>query len=238
MPSGSENQKQNRRRMPKPKPKTRVPRPANVPDDWDLLRPGDAALTRRVKAAGEHQVVTERRGRRTISLGIWAPRETIQRIGAELADERAQPAYQKRLVASAKRREKQQVEYIDTFRDAVERFLDFPAVHAKLSRELAEAVSRHATPVGSGTVARTKRISIERRAEAAVIAWLRHQTTAYDRMKIERIRGRRREVRRILAETSRSLLEHYRRGEPASRHCPIRAALKSCNTTSGPRPNG
>jgi hypothetical protein len=43
-------------------------------------------------------------------------------------------------------------------------------------------VTTHAAPVGSGTVARTERIPIERRAEAAVIAWMRHQTTAYDNL--------------------------------------------------------
>ena len=32
-------------------------------------------------------------------------------------------------------------------------------------------------------------IPIEQRAEAAVIAWLRHQTTAYDHMTIERVKG-------------------------------------------------
>jgi len=49
------------------------------------------------------------------------------------------------------------------------------------------AVSQHATPVGSGTVARTERIPIQQRAESAVIAWMRHQTTAYDNMKIARV---------------------------------------------------
>lgn len=33
-----------------------------VPDGWVLLPPGDAALTRRVKAAGEHWVVQEKKG--------------------------------------------------------------------------------------------------------------------------------------------------------------------------------
>jgi hypothetical protein len=71
----------------------------------------------------------------------------------------------------------------------------------------------HATPVGSGTVARTKRIPIEQRAEAAVSAWLRHQTTGYDGMVIPRVKGKRREVRRILAARSKELLDGYRRGE-------------------------
>jgi hypothetical protein len=50
--------------------------------------------------------------------------------------------------------------------------------HADLARGLAEAVTEHEAPVGSGTVARTKRIPVERRAEAAVIAWLRHSSPA------------------------------------------------------------
>jgi hypothetical protein len=91
---------------------------------------------------------------------------------------------------------------------------------------LAAAIAQHATPVGSGTVARTERIPIERRAEAAVIAWLRHQTTAYDELKIPRVKGKRREVRRMLAEQSRRLLEKYRRGEPvAPADCLLQQAL-------------
>ena len=41
---------------------------------------------------------------------------------------------------------------------------------------------------------------------------MRHQTTAYDEMKIARIKGRRFEVRRELAKQSRSLLEDFRKG--------------------------
>jgi len=86
-------------------------------------------------------------------------------------------------------------------------------------------VADHATPVGSGTVARTKRIPVEQRAEAAVIAWMRHQTTGYDGMVIPRIKGKRREVRRLLARRSHELLDGYRRGEPAPEGCPLQKAL-------------
>ena len=82
-----------------------------------------------------------------------------------------------------------------------------------------------AVPVGSGTVARTKRIPIERRAEAAVIAWMRHQTTGYDSMIIPRIKGKRREVRRMLAERSKELLRQCRKGEAAQANCPLKKAL-------------
>jgi hypothetical protein len=70
-------------------------------------------------------------------------------------------------------------------------FLAFHPAHAHLADRMARAVTDHATPVGSGTVARTKRIPIERRAEAAVIAWMRHQTTGSDGMVIPRVKGRR-----------------------------------------------
>src|SRR5262245_51730311 len=72
---------------PGPTPKT--VRAANgtvltVPDGWILLPPGDAALTRRVKAACEHWVVQGKRGRKVFSRGIWAVATTIDRIRAEL----------------------------------------------------------------------------------------------------------------------------------------------------------
>jgi hypothetical protein len=105
------------------------------------------------------------------------------------------------------------------------KFLAFHEKHANLADRLARAVTDHATPVGSGTVARTKRIPVEQRAEAAVIAWMRHQTTGYDGMTIPRIKEKRREVRRILAIRSQELLGRYRRGEPVPEGCPLRKAL-------------
>jgi len=43
-----------------------------APDGWVLLPPGDAALTRRVKAAGDHWIVQEKKGRKVFSRGVWA----------------------------------------------------------------------------------------------------------------------------------------------------------------------
>ena len=197
----------------------------SVPAGWELLPPGDAAATRRVKATGEFWVVQEKKGRRTFSKGLYAPAETIAAVRRDLDAERATPAYAKKQAAAAKRREKVQGEYVGDFTAAVRAFLDFDVRHADLAKRLAEAVAAHATPVGSGTVARTKRIPIERRAESAVIAWLRHQTTGYDDMVIPRVKGKRREVRRMLAERSRRLLDRYRRGERAVADCPLAAAL-------------
>ena len=52
-----------------------------VPAGWLLLPPGDAALTRRVKAAGGFWLVQEKVGRRMFSRGIWAPRATLKKNG-------------------------------------------------------------------------------------------------------------------------------------------------------------
>jgi hypothetical protein len=196
-----------------------------VPEGRVLLPPGDAALTRRVKAAGDHWVVAEKKGRRVFSRGIWAAATTIERIRAELETERSTESFAKKKEADAKRREKAQAEYVEDFLGAVVSFLAFHQNHADLADHLARAVTEHATPVGSGTVARTKRIPVEQRAEAAVIAWMRHQTTGYDGMVIPRVKGKRREVRRMLAQRSKELLARYRRREVDGGECPLMKAL-------------
>jgi hypothetical protein len=196
-----------------------------APEGWILLPPGDAALTRRVKAAGEHWVVQEKKGRKVFSRGIWAAATTIDKIRAELEVERSTTKYAKRKDADARRRDKTQIEYVEDFYEAVLTFLAFHPAHADLADQLARAVTEHATPVGSGTVARTKRIPVEQRAEAAVIAWMRHQTSAYESMKIPRIMGKRREVRRMLAQRSQELLGRYRRGDAVGDECPLKRTL-------------
>ena len=196
------------------------------PPDWALLPPGDPGLTRRTKAAGPTWTVQEKKGRKTFSHGVWAPAATIEAVRRELAAERADPRYAKRLAADAQRRERDQAVYAGQFRDAVVRFLAFHVTYAPLAARMAQAVADHATPVGSGTVARTKRIPVERRAEAAVIAWMRHRTTAYDHTSIPRVKGKRREVRRMLAEQSRRLLDAYRAGRAVNPGaCPLQRAL-------------
>ena len=196
-----------------------------APEGWVLLPPGDAGLTRRVKAAGDHWVVAERKGRKVFSRGVWAPAATIERLRAELDAERSTEGYARRKEADARRRDEAQARYVEDFHGAVLAFLGFHPDHADLADRLARAVTEHATPVGSGTVARTSRIPVEQRAEAAVIAWMRHQTTGYDGMAIPRVKGKRREVRRMLAGRSQELLGRYRRGEPVGEGCPLEAAL-------------
>ncbi|ATB30675.1 DUF2293 domain-containing protein [Melittangium boletus] len=198
----------------------------SVPAGWALLPPGDAGLTRRVKAAGPSWTVVEKKGRKVFSKGVWAPEAHITAAQAALESERATPAYAKRREADVRRREREQAEYEVDFANAVLNFLRFAPSFQPHAKLLAVAVAAHATPVGSGTVARTERIPIERRAEAAVIAWMRHQTTAYDNLSIARVKGARREVRRELAEVSRAVLDlHRREGSHAVAACPLCSAL-------------
>lgn len=196
-----------------------------IPPEWACLPPGDAGLTRRVKAAGPSWQVIEKVGRKAFSKGLWAPKENIENARATLDAERSTPAYAKKQAAAKVRRDEAQAEYVDDFYLAVRRFLRFTPEFNALEKQLAQMVTTHATPVGSGTVARTERIPLERRAESAVIAWMRHQTTAYDSMKIARIKGERREVRRQLAEISRAVLDLHRgRVVHPPSSCPLCAA--------------
>lgn len=197
----------------------------NVPKGWRRLPPGDATLTRRVKSAGEHWVVREVRGKRVYSRGVWAPSETIRRIRAELAAERSTPAYARQQAGQARRRERVQAGYVEEFAAAIVEFLKFPEQHRETAIRLARAVAAHATPIGSGTIARTQRVPISSRASIAVFAWLRHHTTNYDWLPIPRQKGSRRAVRREMALRSKRLLDHYRRGDPAPSDCPLQRAL-------------
>lgn len=200
-----------------------------VPEGWVLVPPGDAALTRRIKAEGDHFAVAEKKGRKVFSRGIWTAAATVDRIRADLDAERSTESFAKKKEADARRRDKAQAEYVEDFHDAVVAFLAFHGNYADLAQRMARAVTDYATPVGSGTVARTKRIPVEQRAEAAVIAWMRHQTTGYDGMVIPRVKGKRREVRRMLARRSHELLERYRRGEPVG-DCPLKKAMAAAIT--------
>lgn len=206
-----------------------------VPPGWELLPPGDAALSRRIKADGPTWTMVELKGRKRFSRGIWAPADRIAALRAELQVERADPAYERQLAAGRLRRAREEQAYAGEFRGSVQAFLGFHARYAAEAARLADLIAAHATPVGSGTVARTERIPLEERAEAATIAWLRHQTTGYDTMVIPRIKGQRREVRRMLAQRSHQLLRQYRAGaELDPTHCPLQVALRKLQPAPAP----
>src|SRR3984885_5044307 len=90
-----------------------------APEGWILLPPGDAALTRRVRAAGDHWIVREKKGRKVFSKGVWAPAATTDRSRAELEAVRSTAGHAKRKEADARRRDKVQAEYVEDFFGAV-----------------------------------------------------------------------------------------------------------------------
>lgn len=195
------------------------------PSGWVFLPAGDAGVTRRVTTAGKFWRVQVQKGRRSISKGIWAPAEVIQKAQKEMEALRATESHQKKLAGAAERRQKQQKAYEAEFYIAIRQWLNFHPAYDELAHRLAKAVTLHAIPVGSGTVARTTRIPVEERAAKAVIAWMRHQTTAYDRLNIARIKGERRRVRQLLAQTSQQVLSRYRQGQALHPACPLLLAL-------------
>ena len=183
-----------------------------VPKDWALLKPGDAAVTRKVKAAGPSWTMQEKRGRKTFSKGVWAPQVNIEAAEAAVKAQRADPAHQRKLDQSRARRAAQEEVYRADFKHAVYKILQFDKRYDAIAQHLSGLITDHATPVGSGTVARTQRITIEERGRAAITAWMRHQTSDYDRMDVARVKGARREVRKKIARQSQAILDKYRRG--------------------------
>ena len=113
-----------------------------VPKGWELLPPGDAAWTRRVKAAGDHWVVQEKKGRKVFSKGVWAPAATIAKIQKDLEAERSTESFAKRKQTNALRREKVQNQYVEDFTQAVVDFLAFHDRHHELALQLS-----HCPPV-------------------------------------------------------------------------------------------
>src|SRR5690242_6043629 len=77
-----------------------------VPEGWVLVPPGDAALTRRIKAAGDHFAVAEKKGRKVFSRGIWTSAAAVERIRAELEAERSTEGFARKREANGRRREK------------------------------------------------------------------------------------------------------------------------------------
>ena len=195
------------------------------PAGWAFLPAGDAGVTRKITSKGVYWRVEIKKGRRTISLGIWAPADIVLQAQQAVKAIRSTTEYQTKKLYTAERRDKKQSAYGLEFCSAVESYLNFHNDYKALEKRLAQAVTNHAIPIGSGTVARTTQIPIEERAAHAVIAWMRHQTTAYDDMKIARIKGERRSVRRSLAQQSVTLLANYRDGKITTTECLLQKAL-------------
>jgi hypothetical protein len=204
-----------------------------IPDDWVFVPAGDPGLTRRLKTSGLCYIEVRKRKNRIESVGLWTQKDRIESIKAKLDEDRATLEYVKKLEAARQKRAQEQQEYVEKFQDEVFNFLNFHAKYTNIALKLAWAVTKHATPVGSNTVARTQTIPIEQRAESAVIAWMRHQTTNYDALGPMRVKGMRFEVRRSLAKDSREILDNYRAGVDIDLEtCPLANALRNSQNKS------
>ena len=200
--------------------------PLTPPSHWEFLPAGDAGVTRKVTANTDYWRVQVKKGRRTISKGIWASSAIIAEAKNNVTAQRNTEAYKNRSEYDKQRRQQKQDQYEVEFTNAVRSFLNFDKKHKSIEESIAYAVTKHAIPVGSGTVARTSMIPVSERASRAVIAWMRHKTTAYDNLKIARIKGERRAVRRELAELSVTILNKYRNNSVIPINCPLQIAVK------------
>jgi len=196
-----------------------------VPKGWSLLPPGDGPLTKIVKAKGPTWLVRVKFKNRFISKGLWAKEEHIAAGRDVLQAKRSAPGYARKRQQELARKKEKHLQYVHDFYTAVLDFLNFHPRYKALASQLAVSVTELATPVGSKTVARTNRIPLEDRARSAVIAWMRHRTTGYDRMVIGPVKGKRRQVRRELASRSIDLLQVYRDGLVIAEPCPLQKAL-------------
>lgn len=149
--------------------------PVSVPDNYDFLPSGDAALTRAVKKAGAavplYEVfkrVSKRYPPRR--RGIWAPASLIAAERERLAALRTE-AHKAKLQRERERRQERDIrEFAESIR------LRFPACPA----DEALAIAQHACEVGSGRVGRSSTAADPVRA--AVVAHIRHEHTDYDEM--------------------------------------------------------
>jgi len=154
-----------------------------IPQGWEFLSTGDAFITRQVKSKGPYWVGKKPAKRYTRTLGIWAPKENIE-TAKKLAEETIARRQVKRII-SRKQRERQEAKYRERFAKAVYEYLSFAPKYEKLACDIAEAVSGHATEVGSERVGRTRKLSLEEKAMLAARAYIRHNYTSYDDQLLE-----------------------------------------------------
>ncbi|PKG85637.1 DUF2293 domain-containing protein [Colwellia sp. 75C3] len=198
----------------------------SVPAGWQKLPAGDASITRKLKSLGPSWTVQEKKGRKSFSHGVWAAKEHIEAAKSLVEAQRADPKHQKKLAQAKVRREEKEVVFSTDFQQEIIKFLNFDKKYQALVEQLAVLVKEHAVPVGSGTVARSSSVTLDDKAALAVMAWMRHQTSAYDSTSVPRIKGARRELRRKIARQSERILAKYRSGDEVDFIlCPLYKAL-------------
>ncbi|GAC17507.1 DUF2293 domain-containing protein [Paraglaciecola arctica] len=197
-----------------------------VPTGWENLPAGDASVTRKLKSLGPTWTVQEKKGRKAFSHGVWAAKEQIEEAITLVEAQRADPKHQKKLAQAKVHREAKETVFGEDFQQEIMQFLNFDPKHQLLVEQLSKLVKEHAVPVGSGTVARSSSVTLEDKAAMAVMAWMRHQTSAYDSTPVPSVKGARRELRRQIARQSERILAKYRSGADVDfKACPLYTVL-------------
>lgn len=183
-----------------------------VPEKWDLLESGDPLITRRVKARGKyweyyHELKTKAYNKK---LGIFAPINIIEEERGKISSERRTKEYEQRLQRSQKSREKKETKYRKEFAEACFQFLNFVPDQKDLAWQIAWGAASVATNVGSGRVGRTKKLPLEKKAELAVRAFIRHNFTNYDESLAEMGEPWYQEIRGDVAVEVNCFLEEHR----------------------------
>ncbi|NNN17089.1 MAG: DUF2293 domain-containing protein [Thermoplasmata archaeon] len=156
----------------------------SVPDGWVFVPAGDAFVTREVKK-GPHWVLLKRRKGYTAKLGVFCPEENLD-VAEKRREETATSRARQRAVGRTSR-ERAEERYRAEMERAILDFLAFRPQHAALAEEIAQGAVTQATPVGSGRVGRTRKLSLPERAELAARAYVRHRHTNYE-ARLEKIR--------------------------------------------------
>ena len=148
-----------------------------LPKGWVFLPSGDPFVTRQAKK-GPHWVLLKRRKGCTATLGVFCPEESVKQAKAMAAETKPSRAAQR--VVGKRTRARAEERYRDALEKAVLSFLAFAPRHASLAQEIAREAVAKATPVGSGCVGRTRKLSLPTRAELAARAYIRHEHTNYE----------------------------------------------------------
>ncbi|QZT38099.1 DUF2293 domain-containing protein [Halosquirtibacter xylanolyticus] len=199
----------------------------SVPPQWVFLPAGDAGVTRAITKHKNYIRVKVLRGRRAISKGIWAPEALILEAKQRMEAMRSSESYQKQNLQRGIRRDQKQEVFKGALESAIKDKLSFHLCYKELEFKLAKAIADHSAPIGSGTVARSSRLTMEQKAERAINGWVRHHLTPYDQLKIARVKGARSMARKIMIEKGNEVLDIYRIGQERPSPCPIQKSLES-----------
>jgi hypothetical protein len=181
-------------------------------DHLVFLPSGDAALTRRARAASRLSAIVVRFSRarkRYERQGILVEEEALERAEAEcLADDQARARRRER---EAFRRAQQDLDLQERMADEIRRL--FPGC----PRERAREIARHTAARGSGRVGRSAagRTLEPDAIKLAVLASVRHRDTRYDELLMSGVE--RETARARVCDEVASTLDAWRSATPAAR---------------------